>query len=904
MNNLKNARWENLRTQINMDLQPGCYEEKKFLELCKKFENIFYVKGDRLSYTQGITHRIPTNPSTAPINQKNYRLPQVQKEIINQAIQELFRNNIVEHSNSPWNSPLLVVDKKPGPDGKKRYRVVIDYRKLNNQTIGDAYPLPRIDDILDQLNKSKIFSTLDLASGYHQVPIAESDKEKTAFSTPLGHLHFLRMPFGLKGAPATFQRLMDNTLAGLLGSDCFVYLDDIVVYSQNIQEHLQKLNRIFERISNAKLKLQPEKCNFFKKEIIYLGHKCTAKGCEPDPEKTSAIQNIQKPENIKQVQSFLGIANYYRRFIPNFSKTSLPLVKLTRKQVRFNWNQECEEAFNKLKQTLISNNVLAYPDFDKPFEISTDASNEALGAVLSQESKPISFASKTLSSTETRYSTIEKELLGVVWGVKKFRCYVYGQHFTVFTDHKPLLGIHKMKDPSSRLLRLYLKLAEYSITLEYRPGKHNTIADGLSRLPLNINVITRAQAKKYQNSENRQSQIKFTDPELEWQEIINFQNAEEENMENFKEQENDIDIFYNRTERENIRDTKTRKAILKLYHDHKLGGHQGSTKTYQRIKRQYRWPNMKKDIENYVKSCQVCQLNKSGKSTKMAMVLSMPANYPFEKIYLDVVGPLPVTEKGNKYILSIMDDLSRYMNCYPIPDQEADTISETFVTQVLGHHKTPKIVLTDQGRNFLSEIFKKTCNLFGIKKIQTTAYHPQTNGALERHHKTLADYLRTFSRSNPDKWDTLLPYAMYVHNNSPNASTRIAPNDCLFGYISRMPTKIRKNPGMQYNFDCNYNNMYHEIHKVWQWVQDNQEEYKKLTKIYYDKKIYEQTFLPGNKVYVRNEARKHKLAPLWTGPHEIVETKGKVTSIVRIGKNVKAVHNNRLRLHYPKNNAN
>lgn len=639
-----------------------------------------------------------------------------------------------------------------------------------------------------------------------------------------------------------------------------------------------------------------------------MGHKCS----EPDPDKISAIQNITEPKTIKQIQSFLGIASYYRRFIPNFAKIAIPLVTLTRKNIPFQWTEISTKAFNSLKTILSSNVVLRYPDFNKPFEISTDTSKEALGAVLSQEDRPIAFASKTLNITETKYSTIEKELLGVVWGIKTFRCYVYGREFTVFTDHKPLLGIHKMKDPSSRLLRLYLKLSEFSIILEYKPGKHNIIADGLSRLPATINVVTRAQAKQLTQEQNNNSNLKTLNKyhaEPKWQEIVELQTESMNSNLNddldwvdIDESEDYVEQFYKKPSLIIVKNIKIKKALIKLYHDHKLGGHQGSTRTYQRLKGLYTWSSMKKDIEHYIKSCNICQLNKSGKATRMKMMLIDPANFPFEKIYLDIVGPLVTTEKGNKYILSVMDDLSRYMNCYPLPDQEANTITQTFISQVLGHHKTPKIVLTDQGANFTSKIFKKTCKLFGIKKLQTSPYHPQTNGALERHHKPLVDYLRTFSKQNPNNWDTLLPYAMYVHNNSSNASTKIAPNDCLFGYISEMPQKLKRKPGVQYNFECHYSNLYHELYKVWKWVRDNQEKYKEITKTYYDKKTYEQTFSPGTMVYVRNEARKHKLAPLWTGPHEVICSRGKVNTVVRVGRKNKAMHNNRLKQHYPRNN--
>lgn len=386
------------------------------------------------------------------------------------------------------------------------------------------------------------------------------------------------------------------------------------------------------------------------------------------------------------------MTNYYRRFIPNFAKISIPFIRLTRKNTPFNWNNDCTTSFNNLKKSLSSKNILAFPNFNKPFDISTDASNEALGAVLSQENRPIAFGSKTLNPTETKYSTIEKELLGVVCGVKRFRCYVYGRDFTVFTDHKPLLGIHKMKDPSSRLLRLYLKLSEYNITLEYKPGKHNIIADGLSRLPSEINVITRAQAKRIESD-----QIKNSDLNSNWVEITKSQNASSNNfqidssLEDVSDDAPHIQEFYNRQPPILVKNQKIIKTLLKRYHDQKLGGHQGSTKTYQRLKRFYTWSNMKKDIEQYVRSCNLCQLNKSGKAKKMKLILVTPSNFPFEKIYLDIVGPLPITENGNKYILSIMDDLSRYMNCYPLPNQEVTTVTQTFITQVLGNLRLQKL---------------------------------------------------------------------------------------------------------------------------------------------------------------------------------------------------------------------
>lgn len=304
-------------------------------------------------------------------------------------------NDIIVPSKSPWNSPLLVVPKRSDSKEEKKWRVVIDFRKLNKVTINDAFPLPRIEEILDPLGNSRYFTTLDLASGYHQILMNKEDRAKTAFSTPLGHYEFKRMPFGLTSAPATFQRVMNYILTGLQGIECYVYLDDIVIYGRDLKDHNEKLSNVLSRLRYYNLKLQPEKCQFLRIEITYLGHLCNEKGVAPDPCRTSSVQNFPQPKTIRQVQSFLGLANYYRKFIENFSTIAAPINTLLQKGVKFSWSKECEEAFQKIKKLLISPPILKYPDFSKSFNLTTDASNEGLGAVLSQgenrKDNPIAF---------------------------------------------------------------------------------------------------------------------------------------------------------------------------------------------------------------------------------------------------------------------------------------------------------------------------------------------------------------------------------------------------------------------------------------------------------------------------------------------------------------------------------
>ncbi|CAG9093322.1 unnamed protein product [Plutella xylostella] len=356
-------------------------EKKALLNCCSEFTDIFYLEGEPLSYTSAIKHSINTGDSP-PIHVKSYRFPECHKEEVGKQIQKMLDQNIIIPSNSPWSAPVWVVPKKLDASGKRKWRVVIDYRKFNDVTVSEVYPLPLINDILDQLGHSKYFSTLDLASGFHQIAMDPQDADKTGFSvitngSTSGHYQFTRMPFGLKNAPSTFQRLMNTALSGLQGLHCLVFLDDVIIYSHDLESHIQKLNLVFDKLRHFNLKLQPDKCEFLRREVAYLGHVITDKGVSPNPEKVKAVSEFPVPKNPKDVKSFLGLAGYYRRFIENFSKITKPLTSLLKKDACFHWSQEQQEAFNLLKDKLTSAPLLQYPNFEIPFVLTTDASNYA-----------------------------------------------------------------------------------------------------------------------------------------------------------------------------------------------------------------------------------------------------------------------------------------------------------------------------------------------------------------------------------------------------------------------------------------------------------------------------------------------------------------------------------------------
>lgn len=463
-------------------------EEKQTIErLCSEYSDIFYQEGTPLTFSNQIKHQIKTTDEI-PIYTKTYRYPFIHKPEVEKQIKNMIDQKIIRHSNSPWSSPIWIVAKKLDSSGKQKWRVVVDYRKLNDKTIDDRYPLPNITDLLDKLGRCQYFTTLDLASGFHQIEMDENDIAKTAFTSENGHYEYLRMPFGLKNAPATFQRIMDNILRGIQNEKCLVYLDDIIIFSTSLQEHVDRLREVFKRLRETNFKIQLDKSEFLRKEVAYLGHLVTQNGVKPNPDKIKAIKNYPIPSTTKQIKGFLGLLGYYRRFINNFAKITKPLTKCLKKGAKIVHDDEFKSCFDTCKNLLINEPILQYPDFTKVFNLTTDASNVAIGAILSQgpigKDLPVAYASRTLNDSEQHYSTTEKELLAIVWATKYFRPYLFGRKFNIITDHKPLQWLFSLKDPSSKLVRWRIKLEEYDYHIIYKKGKLNTNADALSRIEL------------------------------------------------------------------------------------------------------------------------------------------------------------------------------------------------------------------------------------------------------------------------------------------------------------------------------------------------------------------------------------------------------------------------------------
>ena len=468
---------KDVRFQLD-HLQPE--QKTKMGHLLNSYQDIFATGSGELGLTSVTEHKIETQDAV-PVKQLPRRLPNALRPVVEEQVSEMLEKEVV----STTDSPIVLVRKKDGT-----WRFCIDFRKLNEVTIKDAFPLPQIADLVDSLSGHKYFSTLDLASGYWQVPMEESSQEKTAFVIPGGgHFEFLRMPFGLTNAVPTFQRLMSVVLEGLLPLRCLVYLDDVLVIGRSFEQHLENLESVLKAISDAGLKLKLAKCQFAQSTVDFLGFTISDSGLAPDPKKVEAISRYPTPKDLTELRRFLGMASYYRRFISGFSDIATPLNRLTQKDVPFVWDKNCETAFQTLKEQLVSSPVLAFPETDGDYILYTDASNIGVGAVLAQEDgegreRVISYASKAFSGSEKNWTTTEKEAYAVVWALQYFHPYVYGRKVVIYTDHKALKWLKNIKHPNGKLARWILKLEEYDYTIEHKSGQMMQHADALSRAPL------------------------------------------------------------------------------------------------------------------------------------------------------------------------------------------------------------------------------------------------------------------------------------------------------------------------------------------------------------------------------------------------------------------------------------
>lgn len=750
----------------------SCEDEHKLKALiAEAFDN---TSGDELGCAISVEHQIRTD--SMPIKQRYYPISPAIQKIVDKELDEMLRLGIVEKSRSAWASPILLVPKKDGG-----YRFCVDYRQLNRVTQADAYPLPQVSWTLDRLRDAKYLSSIDIKSAYWQIPMSETSKQYTAFTVPnRGLFHFNRMPFGLANAPATWQRYIDEVIGSDLDPHVFVYLDDIVIVTATIEKHFDVLQTVFKRLKAARLTLNKDKCKFFREKLNYLGYVVDGNGLHVDPEKVKAVLEIPIPKKISDVRRMVGMASWYRRFVPNFATVIAPLTALLKKTCKtISWSIDCQNAWDIIKDKLVTAPILTRPDFDKEFIIQTDASDFGLGAVLTQmidqNEKVICYLSRSLTAQERKYSTTEKECLAVLWAVEKLRPYVEGTHFRVITDHYSLVWLNKLKSPSGRLARWSIRLQQYNFSIEHRNGKDHVVPDMLSR---SVPVVVDELLTENANRDPWLDQLK--------QNIVNneykYPNYRVENGKVFKRVKvNYSELSGDEGWREVVH-KKDRSGLIHKFHDlPETGGHLGVFKTISKLNQFFYWPKLKSDVMKYIKNCKICQQIKvEQKSPAGRMNSHLDANKPWKYISIDLIGPLPRSTKGFSYILVVLDVFSKFPVCFPLRKATASHVVRCLEDGVFLTYGVPLTVLSDNGVQFRSKEYQKLLKSYNVKSKFTPFYHAQANPT-ERTNRTIKTMLTAYVNDNHRGWDKFLSRVVCALRTAKNETTKYTPYFVNYG---------------------------------------------------------------------------------------------------------------------------
>ena len=897
-------------------------------------------------------HRIITQDHP-PIYQSPYRVPESIKKQQKKLTDEMERTGQISKSQSPWASPVLLVKKH---DGSPRF--VVDYRKLNAITIRDSYPLPRMDDTINQLAGARYYSKFDLKSGYHQVPIDSRDKHKTAFVTSYGLFEFNVLPQGLVNGPPVFQRIMSEVLGDLLGHHCLVYLDDIIVFSKTIRDHVKATHAVLRVLNNHNFKLNLPKCALIHERIEYLGHEISHTGYEPLQNNIKAVIDIPTPTTYDEAHRFYGMANYYRSFVKNFAKVAYPLQRFQGKKGEFVWKTEQQLAFDMLKNQLISEPcTLKFPVPDLPFILATDASSKhGIGATLKQKidknEHVIVYLSQNLNKAQRKWSVTEQECWAIVWAIKKLRIYLYGTKFSVITDHHPLCWLNKHKSENERLYRWSLILQEYEFDIKHKSGPCHSDADCLSRSistnditddvnseehdedqislhnefrPLLVSndvntskanaVQTRAQKAALNNTLSAsksatqaatiptESRIPTPQPGFDYLKIPKQQLTDsfiQQRIQAIQQHPNSYPSFvvengvlYKLIEAHPCRTKKKipwiPKSMVKdlLYsaHTHPTSAHYGSDRTYFKLKNDYYWPNMLKDIKQYVKQCLLCaRYNIPRQKPPGLLERPEPPSEIFDLIGIDFWGPTRgATSNGNRYIITCTDHLSKFVIAKAIPTASASEAAIFLVEDVIfkyGH--VPKHILTDQGSHFCSHLMQAITKDIGINHIFSTAFHPQTNGIVERFNATIKSQLCKLQGLNRNNWDEYLLLTVYAYNIGQHRTTKYSPYQLVYGRDPTLPF-AKPQPMVQFVRSNDYYNRFRRCRAlVIQQVRKNIEQQQQLNKQRYDQHRQSIQYEVGQLVLAKPAVRYDKMQEIFEGPYRVIHVLGPVTYEIQL----------------------
>lgn len=730
---------------------------------------------------RSIQHCIDFIPGSSLPNLPAYRMSPKEHEVVQQQVDELLSKGLIRPSMSPCAVPAILTPKKDGT-----WRMCVDSRAINKITVKYRFPIPRLDDMLDMLAGSSIFSKLDLRSGYHQIRIREGDEWKTAFKTRNGLYEWLVMPFGLSNAPSTFMHIMTQMLRDFIGRFVVVYFDDILVYSPDPIIHQNHLRQVLSVLKRQKMYLNLKKCSFMTNSLVFLGFIVSSDGVKVDPEKIKSIIEWPEPKTVTEVRSFHGLASFYRRFIRNFSTIMAPITACLKKE-SFYWKTASSRAFKEIKDLLTNAPILILPDFSKPFEVDCDASHIGIGAVLSQERRPVAFFSEKLNEAKQKYSTYELEFYAVIQALRHWRHYLIQREFILYTDHDSLRHINSQKRLCAKHVRWVSYLQEFTFIIKHKSGEQNKVADALSRRSYLIKTL----AIEVMGFETIREAYK---DDAYFKEILNkCQSAPGNIFRHFIM--SDGYLFYGN--RLCIPQISLRELLIKELHAGGLGGHFGRDKTYSLLEDRYFWPSLRKDVYRFVDRCMKCQTSK-GRSQNTGLYSPLPVpERPWVDLSMDFIVGLPVTARRYDSIMVVVDRFSKMSHFIPCRrTTDATMVAKLFFKEIVRLHGLPRTITSDRDTRFLSHFWRTLWGHLGTKLQFSSAYHPQTDGQTEVVNRSLGNMLRSLVGDNVKAWDLVLPQAEFAYNNSPNRSSGKTPFYIVYGMsplhfhdLAPLPTK-------------------------------------------------------------------------------------------------------------------